>query len=136
MTEINNRLTGYDFTTDKINAAKGQKGNEKPVKTEKTEEDEQPVYAQDNGAYGRSLVKHDIKTTGKKAQDVGGDINDTVNKTIFIATYHPGALRGSEDVFNTLYDRFRSEGSTDDEAYMKALLGEEEFLSMVGEYNK
>ena len=75
---------------------------------------------QDTGVLGRSQVH-----SGK-----GADISKSVNEAVILAQHNPEVLRGCQKIFEMLLEQYQREGLSEEEAYEKALLGEEEFIQI------
>ena len=83
-------------------------------------------YVQDTGVLGRSQVKC------AKC----GDIAKSVDEAIALAKSNPTLLSASESMFDTIYHDFKEQGMEESEAYLRALLAEEEFMELGVAYNK
>ena len=83
-------------------------------------------YVQDTGVLGRSQVKC------AKC----GDIAKSIDEAVSLAKNNPTLLTASESMFDTMYKDFKARGMEESEAYMRALLAEEEFMELGVAYNK
>ncbi len=117
MAEINNNIPNFGRNTDKI----GTKINNEPKKeTAVQEEQKEHNYIPDTGILGRSQVKsiHDA------------DIQKSIEEAVRLAQNNPALLCGCEDIFNHIYNDYIKTGMEPSEAYMKALLAEEELMEI------
>ena len=124
MAEINNNIPNFGINNKKIDNVPSK---EVPTVTPQIEEDViEQQYIQDTGVIGRSQV------TCAKC----GDITKSVEEAVALAKKNPTLQSASESVFNTLYKDLVESGMEESEAYMRALMGEEEFLELGLAYNK
>ena len=72
----------------------------------------------DTGVLGRSQVKN-IKH---------GDVSRSVDEAVELMRRKPIVLDSSDKIFDILYNSFLKEGLDPSEAYIKALLAQEEFI--------
>ena len=118
MSEINN-IGNYGLNIDKID----KKGINKNTEVHTSQEDiKEKEYVPDTGILGRSQVK-----TTK-----GADISKSVDEAVNMAKNHSTLMQCSEKMFDRLYKYYINEGLSQNEAYEKALLAEEEFLQISG----
>lgn len=124
MTEINkNNLGSYSYNIKKV--GKEQINEPKQNVNNKIQEAPDYKYAQDTGVLGRSQV-----TSSQEA-----NIAKSVDEAVSLAAKRPQILLGSESVFDSLYETLIEEGMEPSEAYMQALLAEEEFLALASSRN-
>ena len=117
MTEINNNIPNFGHKIEKIN-----KEAQKPKHTisDKKGSKSSTEYVADTGVLGRSQVK-----TGK-----GADIAKSVDEAVALAKNHPGMLYSCDKCFTRLYKTYLAEGMTESDAYIKAMMAEEEFMDI------
>ncbi len=125
MTEINGNIPNFGLNAGKVEPKKGketlvQKNNEN------NDQDKKASYIQDTGILGRSQV---MKTRG-------GDITKSVDEAVNIAEKNPALLCGCETLFNDIYKDFIEQGMDETDAYMNALIAEEEFLQIGAANNR
>lgn len=124
MTEISkNNLGSYSYNIKKVE--KEQINEPKQNKKNKTEEVSDYKYAQDTGVLGRSQI-----TSSNEA-----NIAKSVDEAVSLATKRPQIMLGSESIFDSVYENLLNEGMEESEAYMHALLAEEEFLGIASSRN-
>lgn len=117
MAEINNNIPNFGLKKiDKIYTAEPTES----VIPQHTEPPTEPTYAPDPGVLGRSQVK----------RANGGNIAKTVDETVDIAKNNPALMCCCESVFDTVYNDLIAQGKNSDDAYMQALLAEEELLEI------
>ncbi len=123
MAEINNNIPNFSKNIEKVDVKKG-----KEIQIEPTVIDEkaETTYVADTGVLGRSQVRN----------AKGADIARSVDEAVMIATKNPALLTGSESIFNTIYNDLIESGMNESDAYMKALMAEEEFLALGTACNK
>ena len=123
MAEINNNIPNFSKNIEKVDVKKG-----KEIQIEPTVIDEkaETTYVADTGVLGRSQVRN----------AKGADIARSVDEAVMIATKNPALLTGSETIFNTIYNDLIESGMNESDAYMKALMAEEEFLALGTACNK
>lgn len=120
MTEIsNNNIGKYGYNIQKVEKEK-EKAKECGCANCKAEEKSEQNYMPDTGVLGRSQVK----------SKNGGNIPKSVDEAVALAAKKPEILLGSEDVFTSIYDKLIKEGMPESEAYIQALMAEDEFLSI------
>ncbi len=124
MAEINNNMHNYGFKIDRIETKKDA-APKQSVEAQKEETAEQ-TYVADTGVLGRSQI-HGIK---------GGNITKSVDETVKMAENEPIRMGCSEAIFDNMYQEYCNQGLSESDAYMKALLDEEEFLDISAEYNR
>lgn len=124
MAEINNNIPKFGINNSKVENKVNKEVTvpQQPVEEECVEQQ----YVQDTGVLGRSQV------TCAKC----GDITKSVDEAVALAKNNPTLLTSSEGVFSTLYNDFIASGMEESEAYMRALMGEEEFMELGLAYNK
>lgn len=124
MAEINNNIPNFGINSKKVE----NKTNKEVVQPQLPVEEEcvEYQYVQDTGVLGRSQV------TCAKC----GDIAKSVDEAVALAKNNPTLLNSSEGVFNIMYQDFLASGMEESEAYMRALMGEEEFMELGVAYNK
>lgn len=123
MAEINNNIQNFGINTDKI----GSRKNSEPVKEAAIqEESKEHNYVPDTGVLGRSQIKNVH----------GSDIQKSVDEAVSLAKNNPALMGCSEGIFDYLYKDYINNGMDSSEAYMKALLAEEEFLATGASVNK
>ncbi len=118
MTEINNNIPNFGHKIDKIENSNNKHKEENQVKSDT--KDKGTNYIPDTGILGRSQVKNAR----------GANISKSVDETIALAENNPVLLGCSEELFESLYKDFIATGMEPDEAYVKALLGEQELLEI------
>ena len=124
MAEINN-IPNFGINNNKKVENKNNKeavAPQLPVEEECVEHQ----YVKDTGVLGRSQVKC------AKC----GDVSKSVDEAIALAKNNPTLLTASESMFDTMYKDFKEQGMEESEAYMRALLAEEEFMELGVAYNK
>jgi len=121
MTEINNN-NRHNYGVNKNNNVERvdiNKIDQSQVKCDCCEKE--PVsYIPDPGILGRSQVK----------SPKNSDSTRSVDEAVLLAQKQPVLLTASEDMFETLYEKFVADGIPEHEAYMAALQAEEEFMIM------
>ena len=121
MTEINNNNRhNYGVNKNSNIERVDISGNEQLNAKNEPCEKEIPSYIPDPGVLGRSQVKG-LKTA---------DSTRSVDEAVLLAQKQPVLLTASEDMFETLYEKFVADGIPEHEAYMAALQAEEEFMIM------
>lgn len=117
MTEINNNIHNYGYKIDKIETKKedGVKQNNEIPK-----EAEGQQYLPDTGVLGRSQI-YGIK---------GSNISKSVEETVEMAKNCPVKMGCCEAIFDNRYQNYIESGLSESDAYMNALLDEEEFLDL------
>ncbi len=124
MAEINNNIHNYGFKIERIDSI-AENTTKHPVETTKDETEEQK-YIADPGILGRSQIQ------GIK----GGNIAKSVNEAVDMAENEPIRLNSSEILFDNMYQNYREAGLSEDDAYLKALLAEDEFLDISSGCNR
>lgn len=123
MAEINNNIPNFSKGIEKVDV---KKGKEIPVEPAMVEEKAEQAYVADTGVSGRSQIRN-LK---------GADVTRSVDEAVMLATKNPALLSGSESIFNIIYNDLLESGMEESDAYMKALMAEEEFLAIGSSYNK
>lgn len=123
MAEINNNIPSFGINLDQI---KQKNKTDIPNDTHTKEEKNETKYVPDTGVLGRSQVK----------SPKGGNINKSVDEAVALAKNNPVLLGCSEGLFDNFYRTYIESGMEPSEAYMQALLDEEEFLKMGISYNR
>lgn len=123
MSEINNNIHNYGFKIDRIDS---KKDNMPKQQTEAPKEASEQNYVADTGVLGRSQV-HGIK---------GGNIAKSVDEAVIMAEDCPIKLGCSEAIFDKMYQNYIASGLSEEDAYMQALLDEEEFLDITASCNR
>lgn len=123
MAEINNNIPKFSKNIEKVDVKKGKDIQIEPAVIEDKAE---TTYVADTGVLGRSQVRN----------AKGADISRSVDEAVMIATKNPALLTGSETIFDTIYNDLIESGMNESDAYMKALMAEEEFLALGTAYNK
>ncbi len=124
MAEINNNIPSFSRNIEKVEAKKTKEAD-KSLHNESEMSKDAP-YIQDTGVLGRSQIK--------KAN--GANIAKSVDEAVLLASKNPVLLGSSESMFNTMYEDFIAQGMEPSDAYMKALLAEEEFMELGCTYCK
>ncbi len=114
MTEINNKITNIGVNNPEY-SKKAKEIKEVPLIVEEQQEIND---IKDTGVLGRSLVGNN------------SDISGSVEKAVSLAKNNPDLLAASEEMFNSVYNQLITSGLEPKEAYMKALLAEEELLAI------
>ena len=116
MSEINNNIHNYGYNIERINLNKDSlpKQQTEVVK----EEEPEKKYVPDTGILGRSQIK------GLK----GGNIEKSVDETVYMAKNEPAKLKFAVDEFDKLYEEGHS--------YENLLLGMDEFYTISDGYKK
>lgn len=123
MSEINNHINNYGFNTPHISARKEHSSKQKASGEEAVNEQK---YAADTGVLGRSQVR---------ALN-GGNIEKSVDEAVYMAKNCPVRTKCSEMIFDNFYQKYLNSDVNEADAYLKALLGEEEFLNLSEAYKK
>ena len=123
MAEINNNIPKFSKNIEKVDVKKSKDIQIEPAVIEDKAE---TTYVADTGVLGRSQVRN----------AKGADISRSVDEAVMIATKNPALLTGSETIFDTIYNDLIESGMNESDAYMKALMAEEEFLALGTAYNK
>ena len=124
MSEINNsHINNYGFNTPHIGIKKDDSSKQEPAKEEVQAEQK---YAHDTGVLGRSQI-HRMR---------GGNIEKSVDEAVYMAENCPVRTKCSEMIFDNFYQKYLDSGIDEADAYLKALLGEEEFLNLSEAYKK
>ena len=123
MAEINNNIPNFSKNIEKVDV---KKGKEIQIEPAVIDEKAETTYVADTGVLGRSQVRN----------AKGADIARSVDEAVMIATKNPALLTGSETIFNTIYNDLIESGMNESDAYMKALMAEEEFLALGTACNK
>ncbi len=122
MAEINNNLTNYRINTERTIDTKN-------IDSESSREKEQDIknknsdiskYIPDTGVLGRSQVKN----------PKGSDFTKSIDETIALIDKYPEIVECGDELFDTLYEQFLSDGMSNSEAYEKASLAMEEFIEI------
>lgn len=117
MAEINNNIPNFGFKKiDKISTAEPTM----PASTDVDTQAKEQTIVPDPGVLGRSQVK----------RANGGNISKTIDETCNIANNNPALMGCCEGVFNTVYNDLVAGGMNESDAYMQALLAEEELLEI------
>ena len=117
MSEINNNIPNFRINKiDRHTVEPTTLFEESPEPTEPTE----PSVVPDPGVLGRSQVK----------RANGGNIAKTIDETVAIAKNTPALMCCCEGIFDTVYNDLIAQGKNPDDAYMQALLAEEELLEI------
>ena len=117
MTEINGSTGGFNYSIQPAGLRKSKTANCKI---------EAPLTAAgqtsgiDTGYLGRSQV-HGLR---------GINIPLTIDEAVSIASQTPVRLKCSEMIFENMYNQYTAQGLSEEAAYAKALLDEEEFLDL------
>lgn len=119
MTEINKSIVNYGYGLDKIEK-QPKKEQPKRENNEANKSDEQK-YTPDTGVLGRSQVN----------SSSGANIAKSVDEAVALASKRPQILTSSDEMFNSIYQKLISEGMDESEAYLQAIMAEDEFLSLV-----
>lgn len=123
MAEINNNIPKFSKNIEKVDVKKSKDIQIEPAVIEEKAE---TTYVADTGVLGRSQVR----------SAKGADISRSVDEAVMIATKNPALLKGSETIFDTIYNDLIESGMNEADAYTKALMAEEEFLALGTAYNK
>lgn len=120
MAEINNNIPKFQKNIERVDVKKNKEVKVEPaVVEEKAEQQLAPA----TDAYGKALVIN--------AKDVKGvDIAKSVDEAVALARTNPARLTGSESIFNTIYQDLLESGVNEEDAYIRALQAEEEFLGI------
>lgn len=118
MAEINNNISGYGINREKIEIRGKEPEVIKDREFDKNKEAGAVNYVPDTGVLGRSQVKN-IKH---------GDVSRSVDEAVELMRRKPIVLDSSDKIFDILYNSFLKEGLDPSEAYIKALLAQEEFI--------
>ena len=122
MAEINNNIPNFGFKkVETPNIAP----EPTPPTVPTTSEAPEPTVMPDPGVLGRSQVK----------RANGGNIVKTIDETVSIAKNNPALMGCCEGIFNTVYNDLVEGGMNEADAYMQALLAEEELLEMCPHHN-
>lgn len=124
MAEINNNIPNFSRSIEKVEAKKADKAD-KTLQNE-NEASKDASYIQDTGVLGRSQIH----------RSNGANIAKSVDEAVALASKNPVLLSSSEGMFNTMYEDFLAQGMEPSDAYMKALLAEEEFMELGCAYCK
>ncbi len=118
MTEINGNISKFGLNAGKVEPIKGKE----TLKQQNIENgsDKQHSYIHDTGVLGRSQV---IKS-GKR------DIEKSVDEAVFLAQNHPELLKSGDIIFENTYNTFLKQGMKESDAYINALLAQNEFTDM------
>ena len=117
MAEINNNIPNFGFKkVETPNIAP----EPTPPTAPTTPEAPEPTVMPDPGVLGRSQVR----------PANGGNIVKTIDETVAIAKNNPAIMRCCEGMFDTIYNDLIAQGKNPDDAYMQALLAEEELLEI------
>ena len=119
MTEINKSIVNYGYGLDKIEK-QPKKEQPKRENNEANKSDEQK-YTPDTGVLGRSQVN----------SSSGANIAKSVDEAVALASKRPQILTSSDEMFNSIYQKLISEGMDESEAYLQAIMAEDEFLNLV-----
>ena len=117
MAEINNNIPNFGYK--RIEKIDKQEQTEKAIEQENKPK-EKPQYAPDTGVLGRSQVR----------PANGGNIAKTVEEAVELSTKNPALMCCCEGIFETVYKDLVAQGKNPDDAYMQALLAEEELLEI------
>ena len=117
MAEINNNIPNFGYK--KIEKIDKQEPAGK-VSAQENKPQEEKTYAPDLGILGRSQVK----------RANGGNIAKTIDETVAIAKNNPALMYCCGGMFDTIYNDLIAQGKNPDDAYMQALLAEEELLEI------
>ncbi len=112
MTEINKNLPSFEKRIEKLPPAEDKK-----IDTQAVHQENRQNIVPDTGILGRSQV-------------VRNDIAKSVDEAVALAKSNPALLESSCSIFDILYEQFLEEGMDSNEAYMKAIEAEEEFLAI------
>ena len=123
MSEINNNIPNYGFKTDRIEA---KIDNSPKQSAETPKEDVENNYVLDTGVLGRSQIN----------SPRGGNIEKSVNEAVDMAKNQPVKMGASEAVHDMLFQQYKNAGLSESDAYLKALLAEEEFLNSTQGVNR
>ncbi len=119
MTEINNNLHGFELNN--VEKTKIPKVKEERIQgTETPEQEESKNIVPDTGVLGRSQIR------SKK----GSDVTKSVDEAVDLAKNNPVLMNASDKIFNSIYDDYIKQGIDPSDAYIKALLAEEEFCEL------
>ena len=119
MTEINNNIPKY--LINKI--------DQRSIEPESTHEGDLDIKAQqskevkelkDTGVLGRSQIR----------EAKGFDVTRSIDETIALMEKYPEIAECGDELFDTLYEQFLSDGMSNSEAYEKASLAMEEFVEI------
>lgn len=119
MTEIGKNIGNYGYNIEKI-GKKTPADIKDNAKEQKTDEAAEYKYAPNSGVLGRSQVN----------ASNGANITKSVNEAVAIATKRPDILQGSECIFDSVYQNLIENGMDESDAYLQALMAEEEFLGV------
>lgn len=123
MTEINNNIPNFGIKNiDKVEKT----GKASPAEEVAVEKEEQQKYVPDTGVLGRSQVKA-LK---------GGNISQSVDLAVEMAKNKPVLMQSGESLFNSIYNDLVERGMEPSEAYMNALMAEDEFYALAASYNR
>jgi hypothetical protein len=119
MAEINNNIPSFGYK--KIN-----NNIEKPAQVEKG------VMPEDEIKKGNSAYTPAAETIGRSQVRPanGANIAKTVEETIELATNNPALMGCCEGIFCSKYNDYIQSGMNESDAYMKALMAEEELLGI------
>ncbi len=123
MAEINNNIPKFGRNIERIENF----NKESIIPETSTGEKNKPMeYIPDTGVLGRSQVK----------STKGGNIQKSVDEAVLLASKNPALMCGCESVFDCIYKDLLAQGMKESDAYMKALLAEEEFLQVGSANNR
>ena len=122
MAEINNNLTNYRINTERTIDTKNIDSDSIKEKEQdiKNKSSDVAKYIADTGVLGRSQVKN----------PKGSDVTRSIDETIALIDKHPEIIECGDELFDTLYEQFLSDGMSNSEAYEKASLAMEEFVEI------
>lgn len=124
MAEINNNIPNFSRNIEKVETKKTKEPDKSVANENEIQKD--TYYVQDTGVLGRSQIK----------SANGANISKSVDEAVSLASKNPVLLGSSESMFNSMYEDFISQGMEPSDAYMKALLAEEEFMELGCAYCK
>jgi len=124
MAEINNNIPTFGRNIEKLDNFHKEQKSKSPNINEPNKKDMK--YIPDTGVLGRSQVK----------STKGGDVQRSVDEAVLLAQKNPALMCGCESVFDCIYRDCLAQGMNESDAYMKALLAEEEFLQVGSANNR
>lgn len=118
MAEINNNIPKFGFNNIEKIDLHNKNNIDVDAKKIENKDAEQIGIVPDTGVLGRSQVK------------TVTDVSKSVDEAVALAKKHPALLTSSEGIFNHFYQQYLESGMDESDAYMKALMAEEEFLAV------
>ena len=119
MAEINNNIPSFGYKKINNNIEKPTTIDKSVVPEDEIKKDK-PAYTPAAETIGRSQVR----------PANGGNIAKTVDETVAIAKNNPAIMCCCGGMFDTIYNDLIAQGKNPDDAYMQALLAEEELLEI------